>query len=138
MLRNEAQCGMKNISLPEQFNLSSSSGREESCSGFPTQQTKRLGCARFLLSKYLILNNHKKLGRANMYFSQDLFPLITKKTSKKEFRKNPRFTPEPTRSHGAWRAARQAGRKSGKLVMETCLCFIGSSSKQRRFCKTLC
>lgn len=36
MLRNEAQCGMRNILLPGQFNLSSFSGREESCSVSPT------------------------------------------------------------------------------------------------------
>jgi len=35
MLRSETRCGMKNLSLPGQFNLSSFSGREESCSGSP-------------------------------------------------------------------------------------------------------
>lgn len=36
MLRNEAQCGTKGVSLPGQLNPSSFSGREESCSGSPT------------------------------------------------------------------------------------------------------
>ncbi|EOA97395.1 hypothetical protein Anapl_10528 [Anas platyrhynchos] len=56
----------------------------------------------------------------------------------KETRKNPRFNAELSRIRGAWRAARQAGRKSGGLAMETCLCFSGSSSKQIRFCETFC
>lgn len=85
-----------------------------------------LGYARSLLSKCLIQDNQKKPSRANVYFCQDLFPLKKKKKVKKEVkevRKNPRFSPEPSWSHGAWRAARQAGRKSGGLVMETCPVF---------------
>lgn len=78
------------------------------------------------LSKCRIQDNQKKPSRANVYFCQDLFPLIKKKKSKKkekEVRKNGRFSSEPSWSHGAWRAARQAGRKSGGLVMETCPVF---------------
>lgn len=91
-------------------------GREESCSGSPTEQTKGLCWARSLLSKYLTLNNQKKARQSRCVFLPRPFPSINKKRSKKkrsqeESQVQSRAVPEPwslERCQASWQEIRRA------------------------------
>lgn len=131
---------MKTVSLPGQLNLHQG-GKLFWLSHVTNQDVL---CNVIIIKKTptkRMLNNWKKACRAGLYFFQDLLPLVSKERGKKKTKQNkeseriPGLVPSRP---GAWRAARQAGRKSGRTVMETCLGCSGSSPKQMCFCEIFC
>lgn len=115
MLWNEAQHGMKTVSFPGQLNLHQG-GKLFWLSHVTNQDVL---CNVIIIKKTptkRMLNNWKKACRAGLYFFQDLLPLVSKERGKKNktkqgIRKNPRFSPEPSRSlesgQAGWPEVRQ-------------------------------
>lgn len=108
--RNEALCGMKSISLPGQFNLSSFSGREERLIWVSHLTDQGTGLCDFLIIK---IAKSEQSEAANVGFSQDLFPVIKEKKKKNKKKKSGRITGSVQSRPGAMKPGELPGKLAG-------------------------
>lgn len=88
MLRNEAQCDMKNISVPGQFNRSSFSGREESCPGLSHITKHGTGLCKVFTIKMSNSGQSEKAKQSQCVSLSRPFPSKRKKKSQKRSKRS--------------------------------------------------